>query len=124
MKKLLLFLMTVLLPLVAKAYSDEVEIDGIKYYIVSKAHSAEVRPNNYTGNLVIPATISYEGVAYDVDKIGDNAFADCTSLSYVEVPSSVNSIGANAFRNCNKLTSITLPSSISTIGNYAFAYCI
>ena len=123
MKKQLLLFVMIILPIVANAFSGEVEIDGIKYYIVTKARSAEIRANNYSGDIVIPSSVTYEGVVCNVDKIGDNAFADCTSLFSVEVPSSINSIGANAFRNCNKLTSIILPSSISTIGNYAFAGC-
>lgn len=92
--------MTFLLPIVANAFSGEVEIDGIKYYIVTKARSAEVRANNYSGDVVIPSSVTYEGVVCNVEKIGDKAF-----------------------HKCNEITSITLPSSISTIGNYAFAYC-
>ena len=43
MKKLLLLLVLMMLPLVATAFSGEAEIDGIKYYIITKGQTAEVK---------------------------------------------------------------------------------
>ena len=39
-----------------------------------------------------------------VTAIGDDAFADCSSLTTVTIPSSVTSIGDNAFGGCDSLT--------------------
>ena len=54
MKKQLLLLVMILLPMVASA--DPVEIDGIYYNLISKTQNAEVtsNPNGYTGTIVIP----------------------------------------------------------------------
>ena len=121
-KKLLLFVMSVL-PMLASA--DAVEINGIYYNLVSKANQAEVtsHPKEYTGSVVIPETVTYEGVDCRVTSIGDWAFYDCKGLTSVTIPNSVTSIGVYAFSHCSGLTSVTIPNSVTAIGDNAFSYC-
>ena len=52
--------------------------------------------------------------------IGQNAFANCSSLSDVVLGSSVNTIDAGAFQACEALTTVTVPDSVTTIGADAF----
>ena len=131
MKKHLLFLFTALLPLVASA--EKVEIDGIWYNLVSKAKQAEVTykgdsydsySGEYSGSITIPATATYEGVAYSVTSIENDAFRGCSSLTAITIPEDVTSIGDEAFYGCSGLTAITLPEGVTSIGNYAFKGCI
>ena len=80
--------------------------------------------NNYvTGNVVIPATVTYLGTTYSVTSIGDQAFFNCEGLTSVTIPNSVTSIGSSAFYLCTGLTSVTIPNSVTSIGEYAFEYC-
>ena len=58
-----------------------------------------------------------------VKKIGNDAFAYCTSLTSVEIPESVESIDNDAFFDCASLTSIEIPKCVKHIGDYAFSYC-
>ena len=130
MKKHLLLLFAALLPLVASA--EKVEIGGIWYNLVSKAKQAEVTfkgdsydsyYNEYSGSITLPATVTYDGVAYSVTSIGDYAFYDCSSLTAITIPASVTSIGNMAFLVCYNLTAITIPEGVTSIGEYTFAYC-
>ncbi len=124
MKKQLLFLVLMLLPMLASA--DAVEVDGIYYILVNKVKQAEVtsNPNYYSGEVVIPSSVTYNDVEYSVTSIGGSAFLNCTSLTSITIPKSVTSIGERAFENCRSLTSITIPNSVTSIGNSAFYYCI
>ena len=123
MKKQLLLLVMILLPMVASA--DPVEIDGIYYNLLSKLKTAEVtsNPNKYTGTVVIPESVTYEGTDYSVVGIGKSTFASCKGLISVTIPNSVTSIGIDAFSGCSGLTSLTIPTSVTSIGNYAFYAC-
>ena len=105
--------------------ADEVEINGIRYYLITKGNSAEaeVRANGYTGDVQIPPSFEYEGVAYNVISIGENAFYNCTGLTSVIIPDGVTSIGKTSFMSCGNMNSITIPSSVNYIGEGAFSSC-
>ena len=78
---------------------------------------------SYSGGVIIPETIAFDGTTYSVTSIGDGAFANHSGLTSVTIPNSVTSIGNYAFFNCSGLTSVTIPNSVTTIGEFAFAYC-
>ena len=52
-------------------------------------------------DLVIPATVSYEGVEYTVTEIARSAFSKCENLTSIEIPNSVTKIGDLAFWYCH-----------------------
>ncbi|MBQ7484112.1 MAG: leucine-rich repeat domain-containing protein, partial [Bacteroidaceae bacterium] len=126
MKKLLLFLFTLLfLPMVANADSYGVKIDGIYYNLFDKDKTAEVTSSNpqYSGYVIIPATVTYNDNQYSVTSIGGYAFYGCTGLTSVTIPNSVTTIGKSAFERCTGLTSITIPNSVTCIEKGAFSGC-
>lgn len=69
-------------------------IDGLKYVLYDN-HTATLTSNDpsYYGNIIIPATVSYNGSTYNVTEIGGEAFAYCHSLTSITIPNSVTSIG-------------------------------
>ena len=56
--------------------------------------------NRYTGKVVIPASVTYNGKTYSVQSIGNSAFSGCSGLTSIEIPNSVQSIGNSAFCAC------------------------
>ncbi|MBR1447713.1 MAG: leucine-rich repeat domain-containing protein [Prevotella sp.] len=120
----LTFLAIMLLSLSASAFSGEVVIDGINYYILTKGQTAEVRSKNYSysGDIVIPESVEYEGVTCDVVSIGSQAFSSC-KITSVAIGSKVKDIGNDAFSSCANLTTVKLGNSVETIGNNAFSEC-
>ena len=130
MKKHLLLLFAALLPLVASA--EKVKIDGIWYNLTAETREAEVTFkgdsydsywDEYPGSITIPATVTYGGVTYSVTSIGNEAFADCSSLTAITIPEGVTSIGGWAFADCSSLTAITIPEGVTSIGDYVFQGC-
>ena len=124
MKKVLSFFILTLLPMVAGA--ETVEIDGIYYELVSKIKEATVKQKpsgNYSGNVVIPDSVIYNGAKYSVTGIGNVAFRDCSGLTSVTIPNSVTSIGSWAFWGCSGLTSVTLGNGVTSIGYAAYRGC-
>lgn len=123
MKKQLLLFVMMLLPIMASA--DAVEIDGIYYNLITKAKIAEVtsNPNKYSGSVIIPEKVTYNGNEYNVTSIGKLAFRYCSGMTSVSIPNSVTSIGSSAFSGCSGLTSVTLPNSLTSIDGWGFSGC-
>ncbi len=78
--------------------------------------------DEYSGNVVIPKTVTYNGKTYNVTSIGEYAFFDCSNLTSITIPNSVTSIGQCAFSRSG-LTSVEIPNSVTNISGYAFQSC-
>ena len=126
MKRFTLFLFSLILSVVfsTSALAYDVKIDRIYYNLISEGKTAEVTSGEvkYSGEVVIPSSITVEGKEYTVTSIGKDAFNACRSLTSVIIPNSVTSIGESAFYFCLSLTSVTIPNSVTSIGDYAFMY--
>ena len=111
------------------------EINGRDLQMIREMAGKDVRGNDTDGMLSVldlsDAKI-VEGGGYNIngfyyptsnDKIGDNAFCDCSGLTSLTLPSGVTEIGNAAFEGCSGLASLTLPSGVTKIGDYAFLRC-
>ena len=58
-----------------------------------------------------------------LQKIGDYAFYNCTSLSSIVLPSTVTEIDSRAFRGCSNLMEVQLNEGLEKIGWNAFPGC-
>ncbi|MGM9835867.1 MAG: leucine-rich repeat protein [Muribaculaceae bacterium] len=71
--------------------------------------------DEYSGNVVIPSSVTYSGNTYYVTSIGKFAFSYCSGLTSISIPNSVTSIGDYAFYNCYGLTSISIPNCVTSV---------
>ena len=97
--------------------------DGSSVSVTYQGTYSSSYSNKYTGTVVIPETVTYNGKTYSVTSIGSAAFYNCNGLTSVTIPNSVTSIGEDAFRGCSGLTSVTIPNSVTSIGSGAFSDC-
>lgn len=58
-----------------------------------------------------------------IEKIAQNAFANCIYLTSVTMPNTVTEVGSYAFINCTSLTSVNLSSNINEISDHTFSGC-
>ena len=82
-------------------------------------------PYNPPSEIVIPATVEYEGEEFSVVAIGTAAFYECKALTTVDFAenSKVTEIGPAAFYACENLSSINFPEGLKTIEDGAFYAC-
>ena len=111
------------------AAAHDFEVDGIYYNITNATNkTVEVTYSSsylikYTGSVVIPESVTYNGATYSVTSIGSEAFSYCSGLTSVVIGNGVTSIGEEVFSYCTGLTSIEIPNSVTSIGRSAFNGC-
>lgn len=124
MKRVYFFLFTLLTCITLQAY--DAEIGGI-YYNFNGFYGGKATvtngETNYSGNLIIPDSVSYGGRIYYVRTIGYHAFNYCINLKSVTLPQNLREIQNNAFNGCRGLSSIIIPESVTTIAEEAFSGC-
>jgi hypothetical protein len=103
------------------------EVDGV-YYDQINPNSVGITYkdasfNSYSGDVVIPDTITVNGNNYKVSCVKKNAFRGSTGLTSVILPSTVDNIQENAFRGCENLTTVEYTSLIGSLGRCAFWGC-
>ena len=87
------------------ASADVVKVDGI-YYDISGTTATVTQVGDYSGDIVIPESITFENSKYSVTSIGDAAFYECIDLTSVTIPNSVTSIGECAFAYCENIENV------------------
>jgi hypothetical protein len=122
-----------------------VRIDGV-YYLIDGERAVVTRRNargaSYSGDVVIPATVSYQGHTVAVEEIGEGAFSqskvnslvigrnvrtiafgslDFTTIGSLEFeqPSGLCEIGGWGFNAC-EIDVVRLPEGLTVIGTCAF----
>ena len=99
--------------------SKTVEVTFEYWY---EGYSDDYPRNDYSGDIVIPSSVTYNSDVYEVTRIGSDAFTG-SSITSVALPNSITTIGGEAFSDCRKLTSIFLPQSVRNIDYSAFNGC-
>lgn len=104
--------------------------DGL-WYKVSGPDTVMLLPENnktqnYSGSyssmpeVVVPATVNYEGGTYRVTALAAEAFYFNSKTTSVTLPEGLESIGSTAFFFARNIKTLHIPDSVKTIGNMAF----
>ena len=125
-KSFITFILLIGFAMQALAY--DFEVDGIYYWINDYTEGPEVRVGHcsqpgwgcYAGDVVIPETVTYDGITYTVTQIGFWAFKDCTELTSISFPSTLTFIGERAFEGCTSLHDIHIPGTVTRVNAKAF----
>ncbi len=136
MKKLLCTFIISLLSITVYAgrMDKEVIIDSINYGLDDENQTASVQyirvnsynfpmGGDYSGDIIIPSTVTFEGQTYTVTEIGNMAFYNC-DITSIQLPPTIKKLAGGAFYSCVKLTKIDLPDSLEIIEDQAFCYCV
>ena len=127
MKKVALFLLTLLLPLMVSAAYRTFQVDGI-FYEQRDASDEFVNVTStpegiakYAGDVVIPASVTFNGKTYPVKKIGQWAFWECTGLKTIVLPEGLEEIENSSFYGCTQLKAVTFPSTLKSLRGVEFS---
>lgn len=109
--------------------------DGIYYNILKGAGnfvevthkgdgtSSKNASNSYSGKIIIPEKVDFDGIEYQVESIGDYAFFKCTGVTEVILPYSISYIGRYAFAECRNMKEMYLPDGVTNLEHSAFSGC-
>lgn len=128
MKKLLLAFILLFSTMCTWAYSFKSDVLFYKITSATEPYTVAVTYDNvgwtsYSKYIVVPSTVSYNGLTYTVSSVDSAAFRKCTDLASVVLPTTITKIGAEAFYGCSALSYFNMPASVESIGNSAFGLC-
>ena len=107
---------------------DNGSIEGFFCNLDKERKEATIMPDeygrgqSYTGDLVIPSVIHYQGEEYTVTEIGRQAFYE-SYIKSVTFPPTLRKINEGAFFQCFQLDSIAIPEGVEIEGTTTFSYC-
>ncbi len=78
--------------------------------------------SDYSGDITIPSSVTYNGITYQVKGISEYAFMNCMNVTSVIIPQGIGSIGKRAFWHCG-LSSVTIGGGILPQYSSAFENC-
>lgn len=75
------------------------------------------------GNIVLNSTARWEGKAYKIVSVADNAFEDDSTLTTLAINSSTIRFGNEVFRRCEQLSSVYITDDFSNLSHGLFGCC-
>lgn len=109
-----------------------ITVDGITYTTSGSKATVAQKPDKsyYEGDIVIPATVDYEGKTYNVQAIAGSAFkgksADAPNdkTTSITLPAGIPNTPRGCFQNCSVLKSVVLPADMTKFNQDAFSGCL
>ena len=113
--------------------AHDFEVNGIYYNITDEAnktvevtykgYASDEYTNEYTGNVEIPESVTYNVKTYSVTNINWAAFRNCSGLTRIIIPRTITDIESLAFENCYALKTVINYSGLTLVkGSTAYGY--
>ena len=123
LKRTALFSMAVLCSVVANAQFD---YEGITYKVsgttaIIQKPSAAI--GTYSGDIVIPEKVPYNGKDYTVVSAVATAFKGNEAITSIQLPNTVNKFIKGQFSKCTNLKKANIPTAITAFPGNVFEYC-
>ncbi len=97
-------------------------VDGITYS-TSGTTATVAKDANYSGDLVIPATVTHEGTTYNVTKVAATAFKNNANITGITLPDGITVTPRGMCQGCTGLKTMRLPQDLVTMNQDAFSGC-
>lgn len=109
------------------SWANDFEIDGINYDVISFTEltvTASSLSESKSGEINIPATVTYNGKVLSVIRIGPNFASNNPNITVLSLGDNIEEIEANAFYRCEQLAEISFGKKVRIIGNNSFQGCV
>lgn len=77
--------------------------------------------SNLQGYVIVPDSVTHNGVTYPVTSLGYMAFFSCSRLNRLTLPATIRVIGAYSISTCQAMDSVSIPNTVRVIDTGAFA---
>lgn len=104
----------------AFGWAQSFEVGGINYSVLNES-SVGVATGSYSGDIVIPATVEYEGVTYNVTSVG-TVFKSNTAVTKLVLPTTVTTLPESCFAGMTGLLELEIP-NVENLPNYLCDGC-
>ena len=110
-------------PGLTHSIGETVSQKGVSYEISGTSSVAVTSFAGSKSDVVIPESVTVDGVAYKVTEIKDNAFMNNKKIKSLVIGPDVIRIGNKAFYSCKNLKKVTGGPKLESIGSKAFGKC-
>lgn len=89
----------------------------------SVEYAGQTKAEKKKKTVTIPATVTSNGVKYEVTSVAPKSFKNNKKVTTVKMPATIEKIGSSAFEGCKKLKTVAIGKSTKSIGKNAFKNC-